>query len=1003
MKTRHSFSFLPSVSGFSVSALLLCSMQQGAFAAPGDELKGEQQYNMSGIAEAEKSFWDPTFWRDVTPPLETPIVPGADNFLYFGRKGFDGTPFAEPARDLVLYTGAHSGFTPPAVAPTLARLLFLNDEIVFNGTPDVPMAPLGRLSIGHPHPIQLENTAAIEFHRTIVDTTNILLYGQSALTVSGDVTSAGQTYNLRNTNLTTSSRQGAGSKPKLLIRDGAIVQMTSFSHGFSLHPVLPNTGGASTLRLEGNASLNLLSLLLSNPAGVVVDAVNSNVAIAGVSSSGGVVGADPLLLFKAGGAQTASLPPSSLTVSGGSTLTAFQGKLAEATDAAQIILRGQMKFSGSGNLCQVSAASGGSVQLSNPATGDLFGPGSAVFHWEAQTAGSVITSPAADPLHAEAATHQFLAASGGQLDLPTRLSIDPTGQIQIIGQGANSTFRMVSNVMYDPFNSLANPAATWGALTMTLTEGASLRGGQLYDFGGGAFYPELRSLFFTKGSGASSFTATDASVQRVQLIWNQMPCTVSIGSTGHPSQLAHVDLTLGDQSQLTVRGGTWQPERLETINYGQTLQLADSAGNSHALFTEAAVIHQMDARIGNGVFTQPGDPIPSVANSTLIVNQGSILTGTLSGSLLPYGKSSTTFTGAGTRGGFKKVQLGVTATPMMQSGPPGPPMPSNSFFFSPGGQASLALSSGARVSVGSFTGAFSQWFTPSTFEPAIFAMNGEPVTIDATSAVTIGSYANEAAIDYRPGAMVVGNGGFLLGNINIAGAAAGGNDLVLAGGTISPGFSPGTMDVDGNFLMESGTLILEVRANGAGGWDVISADSITITGGTIIIRLTGDHTVTAPFSLDFFDTASLSIGAGVVVEIDPSLAASTFDPLTGIFSVVPSEENDEDGDGLDDRLEAVIPQAGTQLESLVWEQPIAASPVVSFRRLDASVGAYNVVLQWSTDLSTWHDIPIPVESSGPVQITANGTDPDLIKVTLPVTPGITKRFARLAVTAASPN
>jgi len=83
-------------------------------AAPGDELEGEQQYNSMGVAETNQSFWDPAFWRDKTAPLETPIVPGEANYLYFGVKNWQGTPVAQPITGFTLFTAAHSGFTPPS-------------------------------------------------------------------------------------------------------------------------------------------------------------------------------------------------------------------------------------------------------------------------------------------------------------------------------------------------------------------------------------------------------------------------------------------------------------------------------------------------------------------------------------------------------------------------------------------------------------------------------------------------------------------------------------------------------------------------------------------------------------------------------------------------------------------------------------------------------------------------------------------------------------------------
>jgi hypothetical protein len=980
----------------SVASIIVLS-PAALLGAPGDELRGEQQYNILGVPETSKSFWDPSFWRDTTPPLEAPIVPGTSNFLYFGSKAWDGQPYAQPATGLTLYTAAHSGFTPPGVPPVLARILFLNDRILFDGTPAVSGNPLGRLVVGSPHPIQLENESQIDFDRTVVNTNNILLFSQSSLTITGDVTTAGGTYNLRNPGTTSTSRSGANASPILRVRNGAIVELNNFMNSYTLHPTLPNTGNASAIKLESGCTLSVSALILNNPAGVVVDSVNSLSAFAGVSCTGGIPTADPLVLFKAGGAAAGGLSVSNLTVSGPTSLTNFTGTFADGRDGASMIFRGRVTMFDEGNQCNVFASSNANVQLLNLATGDLFTSGTALFYWQATTGGQINTSASTLPLRLHDGTHQFRAFSGGKVDLPTSFSVNPSGNLRLIAADSDSVLNVISSCSSEPYNVLTNPTATWGNGEIILTNGAKLRGGGVVDVGGGNFYPDMRGVYVHR-AGLFTMNCTDASVEQITFSFSSTPAAVNIGSPGHPAQLKHVDFTIGDGSALTVNGGTWQPSQIETASYSQFLQLGDTLGNSHCTISNAAQVHKLDVRIGNGVFVNPGDPVPTILNSSLTVSQGSVLTGSLGAALLPYGRGSVIFTGTGTRGGFSNVQLGVLTNPIMQSGPSGPPDPSAplSFFFSPGGTASLQVNSGARVSVGSYRGAFSQWQQPDTFRPAFFSANGGVVSIDSTSAITIGSYANEAVTDFRNGAMVVGPSGYLLGNMSLVGG------FFNEGGIVSPGFSPGSMTVDGDFLMESGTLILEVLSNSSGGYDVIQANSITITGGKIVIRAAAGYVPGPSFFADFFNTTLLTIGAGVVIEIDPSFAGSSFDPATGMFSVVGGSAYDLDSDGLDDRLEAVLPAAGaTQLEWPSWKQPIGSSPVLTFRRRDSAVGSYNIVVQWSSDLSIWHDIAIPNTSAGVISITANGDDPDTIELSLPVLPGVQRRFARLAVTSSN--
>jgi hypothetical protein len=368
--------------------------------------------------------------------------------------------------------------------------------------------------------------------------------------------------------------------------------------------------------------------------------------------------------------------------------------------------------------------------------------------------------------------------------------------------------------------------------------------------------------------------------------------------------------------------------------------------------------------------------------------------------LLPYGRGLVTFSGAGTTGGFRNVQLGVTAFPNIQTGPSGPPGFNGSFFFTGGGDADLNVTTGARISVGSFAGAFGIWNRPNTFQPAYFAMNGSDINIDATSAIFIGDAATPLAVAdaYQIGAMVVGSGGYLVGVGNINGnPIPGGADLVLAGGTVSPGFSPGTIHVDGGFTMSSGTLVLEVRSNSPNGWDVIEASSINITGGTIIIKPTADFDSGSGFTANFFNTPSLTIGPGVTIQIDPAFTGTPFNALTGAFTVVGS--HDANGNGVDDRLEEVLPSGlNNQPEWPVIARAAASAPTFTFNRRDSSTGKYALAAQWSTNLSTWTDITIPLTSAGDVVIQPNGAEPDTVIVTIPAGLGATQFFVRLKVT-----
>jgi hypothetical protein len=322
------------------------------------------------------------------------------------------------------------------------------------------------------------------------------------------------------------------------------------------------------------------------------------------------------------------------------------------------------------------------------------------------------------------------------------------------------------------------------------------------------------------------------------------------------------------------------------------------------------------------------------------------------------------------------------------------------FYTSPGGTAHLSVSSGGRVSVGCYTDAFGGWQQSDPFDPPTAVLNDSNVSIDATSAVFVGDVSSAAELDYRNGALVIGPEGYLLGTGTISGAAADGHDLVNAGGVIAPGFSPGQIDVDGNFLMESGTLVMEIESNDPGGADKIVADQISILSGTIKIVSTLDFAVGSAVSIDLFETASLNIDPAVTVEIDPLLGPATFDRQTGILTAAASRmtRDDLNANGVLDILEAVLPASGSSLEWPTISPNPTGGSVYTFRRLDSSIGARIVTVQWSQDLTNWTDILIDGNNNpSEVQIQENGSDPDRIQVTLPYAAGQTKIFARLLV------
>jgi len=108
--------------------------------------------------------------------------------------------------------------------------------------------------------------------------------------------------------------------------------------------------------------------------------------------------------------------------------------------------------------------------------------------------------------------------------------------------------------------------------------------------------------------------------------------------------------------------------------------------------------------------------------------------------------------------------------------------------------------------------------------------------------------------------------------------------------------------------------------------------------------------------------------------------------------------DDPDGDGMTNLMEYVYGGSpvtyGKELEPLAdLDDP---NPTYYFYRSHRSVGQVALVCQWSTDLTTWTDIPIGTDSLPPVTITDLGNGADVVAVAIPQQSG--KIFVRLKAT-----
>ncbi|MFZ9937663.1 MAG: hypothetical protein ACO3JG_11500 [Luteolibacter sp.] len=898
-------------------------------AAPGDNLRFDQTIDNSGTALDAGSFWNPVLWTDLTAPLESPITPGNETYLTFRTRLFDGTSLATPARNMTIKTAAAAGFSPPPIDPVLARLNFYDGNILhFDGAPDDPSDPPGSLRLSNPTgaPAITLDCSSIDFDRTVVNTRGIRLrdsssssgfHMQSAIQITGDA--GGSELNLTNTGGTTIEREGAGPLSPLLLRQDARASLSGETdYEFTLHPSAANTGNAAVFRCETGGQLIMGNVTLTKPTGVVFDVDasggNSSLAADAITSSGKLAGADPLVMFRASGNGATPDDPT-LTVNEASWMSDLSGTFAKASDHAQVSFLNNTYFDGHDNVLRVVGTSGGQVLFSGlRTTSSLYGvDGSVQMDWSAD-GGALIDGGAGNftSLQLNGASHSAIVTGGAEIRLPPLLALGADATLNVSASGAGSVLSCKNEF---GIRASAAPTPAWDQYSFSITAGASLIGGSLV--GEGEFaYPLQQSFSISGHVNRSTFTASSSTVDYLSAT---LAGPVDVNISG--STQRHSSWYLNEDSSFTMSGGTWGPTNEDTLQYSQSLIVGGESGNSAITLTEGAVAHQLSIQIGEGVFSFDGAP-PPFDPCSLTVNNGSTWTGSLNGATSTSGQAGVVISGEGTTAALEYANLGATAYPMYN-----PEMP---FFTNPGGSASLTVSEGARLSVGARADAFGNWIRPDSITTAYLILKDGVATIDAASAAYIGDAADATGIDYRNGALVVGPGGFLLGSFTVSGAAADGNDLVVDGGTVLPGFSPGEIEVDGNFLMESGTLVLEVDKQAPSTHDTITADRIILRGGTLQIKAAPNHTPTGGITVDLFDTLSLDIASGFVIEIDPALGEASFNPLSGELTIAGSSPSVA--------VEQSYDQADPASDSPIYFTVVFSSPVTGFDSSDVTIG-----------------------------------------------------------------
>lgn len=339
-------------------------------------------------------------------------------------------------------------------------------------------------------------------------------------------------------------------------------------------------------------------------------------------------------------------------------------------------------------------------------------------------------------------------------------------------------------------------------------------------------------------NSSATFTFLGLGVQS-----SELPA-VTFPAGGQPSPTPSGQLTLLSGSTFSV-SGTINPAR--AFDTSTIVGLGNNSTgslfvNGGRLVTPLLLIGQQDARVSNGSVTVanggtivanidsgPAGPVPGVTG--IGIGRGLGSTGALSvdgiGSSVATTASSVSIGRAGN--GTLQVTGGATFTSAGSIYASTADPAGVSSILVTGAGSTLNLGAGGNLLVGiASTGAGLNL----GFDPAS--------TAHGTSVLDV---TNGAAVH---GNVVLGAGGTVRGTGTIFG------NLSDYGGTVSPGNSPGTLHVAGNFLMQGGTYLVEVGGTGPGMTDLLDVTgTASLTNATILFSFINGFAPAAGFTFDF--------------------------------------------------------------------------------------------------------------------------------------------------------
>jgi T5SS/PEP-CTERM-associated repeat protein len=226
-----------------------------------------------------------------------------------------------------------------------------------------------------------------------------------------------------------------------------------------------------------------------------------------------------------------------------------------------------------------------------------------------------------------------------------------------------------------------------------------------------------------------------------------------------------------------------------------------------------------------------------------------------------------------------------------------------------GALGSLTVSGGSQIFV---TGIASQVRVGGT-DPVQLAAGAGTLTISGLGSlvsadrVVVGAPVSLAGSTSDGGTVIVSNGGTLqagevrIGTAGLVGGSGGTiiGSVILDGGTLAPGASPGTLNILGNLTVLDGILKIEIGGTGAGQYDVLNVSGTTmIAGGTVLFEFIDGFAPTAGQTFNFFSGPNAPVvdpgvtfavgGLQAGFQFDLSGPALTFVALTdGVSTTVP--------------------------------------------------------------------------------------------------------------------